>query len=823
MVGKKASETAGIVAALEAANCGVLWIDASSGKIVDANARFLRHLGFGDSDLLTRKYFEVFSETSAIEIKECIDRLKAGEADAVYLEATLLRPDQTICFVKGGLSLQDKALPLVSMVVIDVTTEVEAKRSATLASENLQAAIEALPHGFVLYDKKDRLVLCNERYKQLYPKSASAMVIGAKFQDILEFGLAAGEYADAVGNEKLWLEQRLAKHKKPNEPIQQKLSDGKTLQIIERKTPNGGRVGLRIDVSELVGSRERAVRAEQRLRDAIEALPAGFWLFNANDELVLINENYRQMYKKSAPALREGRTYEEILRYGLERNQYPEAHGREEAWLAEVLESRSTNQYELEYQVEDGKWVRSVNHPTSEGGMVGFRVDITELKKRQIELEHAARTDPLTELLNRRGLSEKLRLNKELNLKGKAFACLHIDLDKFKSVNDLYGHDAGDVLLQKVAALLEDAAGPDDIIARIGGDEFLVCRFGKQNAQELIAFTEQLQKRLVEPVRLNGRICHIGACIGVAVCETGNTDSVDQALVDADIALNYSKSTGRNQSTLFSPWMRAESLEYAEVAEEVQRGLENSEFVAHFQPTFCAETLQVGGFESLIRWNHPQLGLLSPNAFLPACDRAGLTPALDRVVLREATDFLNRLESQGLTELSVSVNVSATQLKDPDTVSQYIWMLEAKGLRPERLRIEILESTLLEERSSNIIENIKAFSAKGFPIDLDDFGTGHTAIISLRKYPVDRIKIDRSLISGIDTDGSLRIIVDALISLGRGLNLKVLTEGIERQSEHELVRVLGATCVQGFLFAQPMTAEDCVAWLSRKPDSVRRL
>ena len=270
--------------------------------------------------------------------------------------------------------------------VLDITEREAAEQEARHAREQLVTAVESLPDGFVLYDAEDRLVISNSRYREFYAESAEAMVPGNRFEDILRHGLRRGQYSDAVGREEDWLAERLAAHRAADHTFEQPLGDGRWLRVLERPTPDGGRVGLRMDITEQVESRHRAERAEARLRDAIDTLPAAFWLFDAEDRLVMFNEHFRELFPRSAPVLRQGITYEEFVRYGLARGEYVDAVEREEEWLAEVLARRRAGTYSLEYRTSSGRWIKSYNDPTSDGGIVGFRVDITE----EVESRHRA-------------------------------------------------------------------------------------------------------------------------------------------------------------------------------------------------------------------------------------------------------------------------------------------------------------------------------------------------------------------------------------------------------------------------------------------------
>lgn len=277
---------------------------------------------------------------------------------------------------------------------IDITEQVQARERAEAAEAiaqqvrgQLLAAVTTLPDGFAIYDSDDRLVLCNAKYKNIYSKSAEAMIPGTRFEDILRFGLKNGQYREAIGREEEWLAERLADHKTADKTLEQQLDDGRWLRIFEKATPDGGRVGLRIDITEQVESRERAETAERRLRDAINAMPASFSLFGPDDRLVMYNDMFCNLYEKSAPAVRIGATSKEILEYGLARGEYPEAIGRKVEWLQEISDRKREGKYEWEYPLQNGKWIRSYNRLTSDGDRVGIRVDITELKRQQADLQ----------------------------------------------------------------------------------------------------------------------------------------------------------------------------------------------------------------------------------------------------------------------------------------------------------------------------------------------------------------------------------------------------------------------------------------------------
>ncbi len=442
------------------------------------------------------------------------------------------------------------------------------------------------------------------------------------------------------------------------------------------------------------------------------------------------------------------------------------------------------------------------------------------LKERDGQLNNMARKDGLTGLLNRRGADQDLA-NAESNLKPDDNAWLfQIDLDKFKPVNDVFGHAVGDELLVKLAERLKSWAGPDDIVARLGGDEFLICRMTNADQSKIKGEAETLRQELIKPVEARGHRCHVGASIGIALWDSEAGQDITEAVRLADVALQTAKDGGRNQVVLFEPHMQNEVLSQARIAEEVADALLEEQFVAHYQPIFDACTEDLIGFEALARWSHPTKGLLLPGTFLPAAKKAGLVDQLDKVVLEDALEFAGTLKALGRGDVQISLNLDDTRLKQKGVADAYSAVINARGLSNSQFRIELLESTLLDERSNTIVENIKRLHEVGFKIDLDDFGTGHAAISSLQRFPVDRMKIDRSLLSGVSKNQELSILASAIASLGQQLNIEVVAEGIEEPDDLKAVKAMKVDAIQGFIFARAMSPEECVNLLQRSNEAL---
>jgi diguanylate cyclase (GGDEF)-like protein len=479
-----------------------------------------------------------------------------------YAGVPLRSPDGhnvgTLCVIDHvvrELSAEDSLLlnDLAQIVVDELELHAVASQDQE-ARRRLINAIEAAPDGFVFFDRDDRLAVCNNRYRELFPESADLLVPGTPFETIVRGAVARRQFPDAVGNEEAWIQMRLDFHRNPDRAMEQKLPDGRWVRVEERRTPDGETVGFRTDITGLK-KRERvladlAVREQQardRLFDAIEALPDGFVYYDADDKLLLCNQRYREMYPQSAELMKEGASFEEVIRGGVANGQYPAAIGREEAWIQKRLEIHRNAEGPLEQELPDGRWIRIVERRTSDGGLVGFRTDITELKRREFALELLATTDSLTGALNRRRFMEDG--DKELRRArryGAPVAVLLVDIDYFKRINDSHGHAIGDEVLRRLVAEMFETLREHDLICRYGGEEFAVlfpetdAAAGEVAAERLRVAIEQMQVPTEK-----GNVCPT-VSIGGTQIDVHN-DSLESALSRADSALYEAKEKGRNQ------------------------------------------------------------------------------------------------------------------------------------------------------------------------------------------------------------------------------------------------------------------------------------
>lgn len=429
-----------------------------------------------------------------------------------------------------------------------------------------------------------------------------------------------------------------------------------------------------------------------------------------------------------------------------------------------------------------------------------------ELEAAKERIEYNALHDSLTSLPNRRYLDEVMAQHVEKFASGERAALLHIDLDRFKQINDTLGHAAGDAMLVHTARLLREVVGNRDFVARIGGDEFVVVIRRDQGSPDLrgdhlATLADKVVERMREPVMFQGHECRFGVSVGIAT-DTDSISDPKRLMINADMALYRAKNRGRNQ--FFNDALQAEIVTTKRVADEILSGLENNQFVPHYQPQFSAETHEVIGVEALARWNHPTEGLLAPNAFIRIAEELNVVASIDRLILEQTLRDLRAWQDAGLAIPKASVNVSARRLQDEELVAS----LGSLDIRPNTISFELVESIFLDEQDELISWNVDRIKDLGIDVEIDDFGTGYASIVSLIKLKPRRLKIDRQLIMPIVQSSVQRQLVGSIIDIGKSLGIEVLAEGVETMEHAQILRKLGCDALQGYAFARAMGAAE---------------
>jgi diguanylate cyclase (GGDEF)-like protein len=426
----------------------------------------------------------------------------------------------------------------------------------------------------------------------------------------------------------------------------------------------------------------------------------------------------------------------------------------------------------------------------------------------QDRLAYLAQFDTLTGLPNRTMYIERLsQALRQANGDKGSVGVLFVDVDRFKSVNDELGHSGGDGVLARVAGRLQRCVRPTDTVARLSGDEFALLLEHMATPEEAAMVSERVIASLAKPFRVHGHEVYVSASLGISISPTDGSDP-DALLKNADMAMYRAKQAGRNTYRYFLPEMNARAAERLRTETELRGALARREFVLHYQPKACIETGLISGFEALLRWNHPQRGLVSPNEFISILEETGLINEVGEWVVRQACEQIRAWQSDGLKACPVAINLSARQFNQNGLDASIARILKETRIDPNLLEFELTESILMSdsEDAVRVLDNMKKC---GIRLSVDDFGTGYSSLAYLRRFPLDSLKIDRAFIRHITTDSGEATIAKAIISLAHNLKLRVVAEGVETQAQLDFLRAHDCDEMQGYLFARPMSADDC--------------
>jgi diguanylate cyclase (GGDEF)-like protein/PAS domain S-box-containing protein len=440
--------------------------------------------------------------------------------------------------------------------------------------------------------------------------------------------------------------------------------------------------------------------------------------------------------------------------------------------------------------------------------------DISARRRAEAELYHNAYHDSLTQLSNRTHFNEQLNraIARVQRHPEQRFAVMYLDFDRFKMVNDSLGHKAGDELLVNLARRLKEMLRPTDVLARLGGDEFAVLCEDLHRQRDAVELTERIQKELQKPVQLGAMEVAISASIGITFSTNGYQTS-DQIIRDADIAMYKAKSKGKAQYALFDSSLHQHVTAQLQLESELRRALGQGQIYLEYQPICALRDRKLMGFEALVRWNHPERGLLEPATFIPIAEETGLIVPLGNWVLTEACRQMSEWRAiSASSTLRMSVNVSSLQLTHPDFVSHVQRALQAADMSPTQLTLEVTESVLMDG-IENAVSTLSALRHMGVTLSIDDFGTGYSSLSYLATLPIDALKVDRSFIERMSRDGEGGEIVKAIFKLGQALSKQVFAEGIETGAQLTLLQELGCEFGQGFLLSRPVDAARAAGFL----------
>jgi diguanylate cyclase (GGDEF)-like protein len=682
-----------------------------------------------------------------------------------------------------------------------------ARNSMELRRTNARfdVALANMPTGLSMFDAEGRLMVWNQHYIELYAMSSDVVRRGATIYDIVAHRKqSSGLDMDTVAYVN---EFRNGLIRNGSSVKISRLKNGRMISVTNTAITGGGWIAIHEDITERVNDEEalfnqaaELARINLRFDTALSHMTQGLSMFDERKRLVVWNKRFAELYDVPEKFLKVGTPYEDIIADRFARG-VTKADTSPAAVAAKITElsALATNSQRVD-ELADGRLLLLSRQPMPGGGWLSIMEDITERRRVEAEIVHLARHDVLTGLPNRAQFNEKLdEAGKRLKRGGADITVMMLDLDKFKTINDTLGHPAGDALLIEVGHRLKSTIRDTDLLARLGGDEFAIIQEGGPNQHEgAIALALRILSAISEPFDLGGFEVNIGTSIGMAMAPEHGSEP-EGLLKSADLALYAAKAEGRNDFRIYHPDMLETATSQQLAESELRDAIARNEFELHYQPVVDVGSRQICGVEALVRWRHPVNGLVGPDQFIPLAESTGLIAPIGQWILHRAcTDA-----AAWPAHIKLAINISAVQFKKGNLFDIILCALVESGLAPERLELEITETSLLENQEAHMA-TIRQLKNLGISLALDDFGTGYSSVTYLTNFPFDKIKIDRTFTQGVLERRDYAAVVSSVIALAKGLGKITTVEGIETQPQFEYMRQAGVDLAQGYLFSRPV-------------------
>ena len=689
----------------------------------------------------------------------------------------------------------------------DITERKNTEAALHESQQMLQLVMNTIPHAVFWKNRNSVYLGCNQYMSQIAGLSSPEQIIGLTDYDLpwakneTEFFLECDRRIMETGIGEFHI----------IEPLKQ--ADGKQSLLDTNKIPlrsSAGEIvgilGTFEDITERKQAEIALYESEFKLRTLLESMSEGLIKTNKQEVIEFVNDRICEMTGFSREELIGEVAFDILL-------------DEEACQLVKKVNQQRlegiSSQYEINLKTKSGDklWVIVGGAPIIdvEGeitGTMGIFTDITERKRAEEQLLYDAFHDNLTGLANRTLFMDHLQMTIERGRREQVgmFAVLFLDFDRFKIVNDSLGHTKGDVLLKLIGERLETFTRSGDLVARLGGDEFTILFTALDEPEDAMRIAERILEELQNPFDLELNEVFISASIGISLSTDGYNRAEDM-LRDADIAMYRAKAKGKAQYQVFDQRMHRIAMTQLQLETEMRQGFERGEFCLYYQPIINLKTNSLAGFEALLRWNHPERGLVSPGEFIPAAEENGLILPLGRWILYESCRQLRewQIQNSSAMPLKISVNLSCKQFQQPDLVEQVTAALIATRLNPQCLKLEITESHLLEN-SEMSVTTMSRLRELGVELSLDDFGTGYSSLSYLHRLPVNYLKIDRSFVSRMAQSRENAEIVNTIIKLAQNLKMKVIAEGIETGDQNEYLKQLNCEYGQGYFFSKPLDA-----------------
>jgi diguanylate cyclase (GGDEF)-like protein len=565
----------------------------------------------------------------------------------------------------------------------------------------------------------------------------------------------------------------------------------------------------------LGGNRVRlllAIREKGALNFLFEAalnnMAQGLCMFDSQQRLLIANPRFSEIFKISPDKLTSGTSIREVMALAQATDKNPAAAAAAQRKL--LTESPTGS---VVTTLADGRIISISHRPMPDGGLVATFDDVTEQRRAETRASFLATHDDLTALPNRvvfsQSVSEAIKIGRRYDQQS---AVMFVDLDRFKIINDTLGHSAGDALLIEIAKRLTQSVRESDLVSRIGGDEFVILLRKISNVEQVTRVARKILTAVVKPLTIHGQECRVTASIGISLFPSDAQDE-ESLTKNADAAMYAVKEQGRNNFLFHSQEIKTQSIERLMLETSLRHALERNELLLYYQPKQDLSRGSISGVEALLRWHHPDLGLLQPSRFIPLAEETGLIVPIGKWVLETACAQSMAWQRQGLPAIRIAVNLSPRQFADPNLLVDVGAALEKSGMPPELLELEITESMLMQN-VEHAVQVLTAIKSLGITLAVDDFGTGYSSMSLVKKFPIDVLKIDRSFVRDIASDSEDKAIADAIIALGRALDLTIVAEGVETAEQEAFLRAHNCDEIQGYLISKPIPADEFAGFLA---------
>ncbi|KND59323.1 diguanylate cyclase/phosphodiesterase (GGDEF & EAL domain) with PAS/PAC sensor(s) [Candidatus Burkholderia verschuerenii] len=775
-----------------------MWIvDRESMRFVAVNPAAVEHYGYSESEFmamtLSDLHFADDFDSFAARLARNERRGSAGVWRYRGKDGAAISADVS------HHALTHANRPGIFMLANDVTDRINAEAEARRSNEMLEAVIDNIPQRVFWKNRESRYLGCNNAFSRDAGLAYNEQVIGRTDHDLPWHALAGVVRAD---------DEEVMSTTVPKMHYERDIVMGDTLRtVVTSKMPLMDGEGQIIGVLDSYHDITDNKRAELALRLQSRALDA-----SVNAILITGVVNGANIIEYANPAFRRITGYEPSEVIGCDCRFLHGDDGAQEG-LSSIRRALSSN---LETSVvvrnyrKDGAlfWNQLFVAPVPNAqGLtthhIGIVNDVTDLMNYQEQLEYQANYDGLTRLPNRNLLRDRLQHAIETARRRESrIAVVFMDLDGFKNVNDSLGHSVGDRLLAVIAERLARSARTSDTVARHGGDEFVIVLPDLTDEAGLIAWMERTRAAISEPVMIDDTELYVGCSMGASLF-LQDGDDAETIMKKADLAMYRAKDMGRNNYQFYQPEMNATVGARMNLERRLRRALRDGEFLLHYQPQVDMASRQIVGVEALVRWHDPEQGLVSPASFIPVAEESGLIGPLSEWVLREACRQNKAWQDAGLPAARVSVNLSARHFQQRDIASLVTSVLDETGLEPRFLELELTESAIMRN-AEEAVSMLEELSSLGIGIAIDDFGTGYSSLSYLKRFPVHRLKIDRSFVADIGSCDDDETITSAIIALAHSLEMQVIAEGVETSAQHEFLRERDCDEMQGFYFSRPM-------------------